>query len=132
METSDTLRTPELAEILTDASYRQVNRVARELIPGYGRAIALTPAQVHRFQVADALASPVQVAERLSPFPAIARAVFAYPHDPEAGTWAIYKEQSVCYVHYSADLARFIGKAALTAKIDRLWPDKEEGDDDAE
>jgi hypothetical protein len=136
METSDTtLSTSQVAELLgwgddgptwRSAGYRRLQNAVVQL------GIAeWTPVNVHRIQVAAALAGACpRPTPNQSPFPTIAGAVFANYRDPEPGSWAIYKGQAVSYVRYPADLARAIDKGAVVARIDRLWPEKEEGDDD--
>lgn len=119
--TDTTLSTDELAALL-NITGRQLRKVTEH--GDQARARTFSSELVRRLQVASSLVHQIPSSgSRNTPFPVIARAVLDYRDDPEPRTWAILKDGAICYVHYSADLARFVGDGGVVAKIDKLWPD---------
>jgi hypothetical protein len=129
-QTGGVLTTSQVAELLGmsgDAGYRRVYNAIHRL-----GLTEWTASNVRKLQVAAALAEACAQPgfRQASPFPELARAVFANIREPEPGSWAVYKESAVSYVLYRADLAGAVGKGAVVAEIDRLWPETGEPDDD--
>lgn len=120
-----TLSRPELARLL-GVAYRQVRDCYFEdasTTDDRGRH-HFAPETVRRLQVAASLAHAIPTAHsRQSAFPNVARAVLAHPDEPEPRSWAIFKDGTVTYVRYSADLAGAVDMGGVVAYIDKLWPD---------
>lgn len=127
------LNTTELVELLGETvKVRQLEYVGTMLqaiddvnITGGGaKGITRYWAQpaVHRMQVAVALELAIDREwRRGSNLPVFARGIFEHEDTPPPDAWAIWKQQAVSYVLYSADIFLAIGKGAVVAEIPTLW-----------